>query len=99
MYNQLMKFVSKYYFQNVDIVGKSALTRKVLFKTQILIRTQGSVSAATYIKKCRLAVTKTLSGEKLTLPFGISLSKDQLPRILPYQVRKKIIEGDKETIS
>lgn len=94
-----MKFVTKFYFRDLVLTNMTSLTRKVLFKLKVLNNTRGSVSAATYIKLCRLAITKTLSGETLDRPFGISLAKDQLPSILPSQVRSRILEGDKLLIT
>ncbi|QKI79977.1 RNA-dependent RNA polymerase [Erysiphe necator associated mitovirus 29] len=98
-YSQLMKFVTQFYFKDLQVVGLGALNRKVLFKCKTLELTRGPVEAATYIKLCRLAITKTLSGEVLPRPFGISLAKDQLPSLLPYEIRKRVIEGDKLLIS
>lgn len=90
-----MKFVTMYYFKDLSLAHKSNLVRKVLYKIDILYNTRGYLAAATYSKLCRLAITKTLSGEQLPRPFGISLANDQLPKILPYLVRRRIMEGDK----
>jgi len=93
-----MKFVSMFYFKDMILSGSGAIRRKVLFKTEVLIKTRGSKYTANYIKLCRLAITKTLSEESLPKPFGISLT-DNLPSILPYEVRKRIKEGDRQLIS
>jgi len=95
LFKNLMMFITMYYFKDLSLTNRSNLIRKILYKVDTLYRTRGYLAAATYIKLCRLSITKTLSGEKLPRPFGISLSNDQLPKILPYTIRKRILEGDK----
>lgn len=99
LYYRLMKFITKFYFADLKLTGKSITIRKVLYKFEILQKTKGSVAAATYIKLCRLAITKYLSEEKIDIPFGISLDKDHLPSLLPNKVREGIKSGDKLLIS
>jgi hypothetical protein len=95
IYNKLMKFVTSFYFADLSLTRKSTITRRVLGKTETLIKTKGSVEAAKYIKLCRLAVTKHLAGQKVDLPFGIALDRDLLPKLLPLNIRARIKEGDK----
>lgn len=90
LFNSLMKFVSDYYFKDLEITSRSSVIRKVLYKVKLLYMTRGSLETAKYIKLCRLAVSKHLANEPIELPFGISLAKDNLPAILPRAIREKI---------
>jgi len=99
LFKKLTQFVFLFYYKDLELQGRNSLTRRILYKTKVMIESQGTLAAATYIKLCRLAITKTLSGEELDRPFGISLAKDNLPSLLPASVRRRIVEGDKLLIS
>nr|UCR95337.1 RNA-dependent RNA polymerase [Sclerotinia sclerotiorum mitovirus 9-U] len=55
---------------------------------------------ATAFKLSRLAITRTLAGQELPRPFGISLcKKTNLPKMLPLKVRLAILNKDYQLIS
>jgi hypothetical protein len=70
-----------------------------MHKFDALIATRGKDEAVKYFKLSRLAITRTLAGQDLVRPFGISLAKDNLPSFLPKAIREKILAKDYSTIS
>jgi len=95
-YKLLMKWVSKFYLDNTR---HRQFEHNYYKKLELLYRTKGPKWTSNYFKLSRLAITKTLNGEHLDRPFGISLNKLNLPSFIPHALCVKILDGDKLTIT
>nr|ALD89134.1 RNA-dependent RNA polymerase [Sclerotinia sclerotiorum mitovirus 17] len=91
---KLMKWVRKYYYKGTS-PNLAAFTRQAIHLFFLWGKTKGWKWTATAFKLSRLAITRTLAGQELPRPFGISLCKrTNLPMMLPLQVRLGILRKD-----
>nr|UEP19800.1 RNA-dependent RNA polymerase [Sclerotinia sclerotiorum mitovirus 40] len=97
--SRLMKWVRKYYYKGTS-ANLALFTRQVIHLFFLWGKTKGWKWTATAFKLSRLAITRTLAGQELPRPFGISLcKKTNLPKMLPLKVRLAILNKDYQLIS
>nr|BEQ09758.1 MAG: RdRP [Crassitunica tubakii mitovirus 1] len=95
---KLMKWIRVFYYKDLPISHQ--FDRKVVHLFFLWKRTRGKAYTANSFKLARLAITRTLAGQDLPRPWGISLcKKTNLPTMLPLQVRKLILQKNFMVIS
>ena len=66
------------------------------------MRTQGEKGTTLYLKSCQVLLQQSIAGYKVSditeLKSRVSRTKAGLPRIIPSEVRKRIRNGDIQSI-
>jgi len=81
------------------VPAKEADIQTVISRLEVWYQSRGPIYTADKAKLSRLAVTRYLAGTPLTVPAGLSLTKDGLPKVLPDGLRILIREKNPFGIS